>query len=104
MLTTVTNNDMSAILASGAAFVDLNAVWCGPCRMLGPVVAELAAEYDGKVDFYSVDVDENPVIAQQFGVSSIPALAILKNGKVAASSVGFKPKDQLKDWIENNIK
>ena len=103
MLTTVINNDMSAINASAAAFVDLNAVWCGPCRMLGPVVDELADEYDGKVDFYSVDVDENPVIAQQFGVSSIPALVILKNGKPVASSIGFKPKAQLKDWIDENI-
>ena len=103
MLTNVENNDLSAIAASKIAFVDMNAVWCGPCRMLGPVVDELADEYDGRVDFYSVDVDENPAIAQKFGVSSIPALFILKDGAVAAQAVGFRPKAQLKAWLDENV-
>ncbi len=102
MLNTVKNNDFSAALASSKAFVDFNATWCGPCRMVAPIVDELADEYDDKVDFYAVDVDDNPKIAADFGVSSIPTLVLLENGTEKGRIVGFRPKDALKEFIDNN--
>ncbi|MBR4225180.1 MAG: thioredoxin [Oscillospiraceae bacterium] len=101
MLNTVVNNDLGAAKTAAKAFIDFNATWCGPCRMLAPIVDELADEYDGQVEFYSVDVDENPDLAQEYGVFSIPTLVVLKDGKAAAQKVGFIPKDALKSFIDN---
>ncbi len=88
---------------SAAALVDFSATWCGPCRMLAPVLEELSESMKGKADFYNVDVDEVPELAQEFGVSSIPCLVILKNGKPVSQSVGFRPAGQIREWIEGNL-
>ena len=85
------------------AVVDFNATWCGPCRMLAPVLEDISEKYEGKVSFYSVDVDESPMLAMQFSVSSVPCLVLLKNGKYADRSVGFRPEPQLTAWIDKNI-
>lgn len=77
------------------AVVDFSAVWCGPCQMLAPVLEELSDEYAGKIDFYNVDVDENPELAQQFGIMSIPALLIFKDGEKQEMLIGFSPKSEL---------
>ncbi len=102
MLKTVINNDLSEIKASKKALIDFNATWCGPCRMLSPIVDELADEYDGTVDFYSVDVDENGDAAAEFNITNIPALVLVKDGAEAARHVGFAPKDALKGFIDQN--
>ncbi len=88
---------------SAAALVDFSATWCGPCRMLAPVLEEISDDMQGKADFYNVDVDEAPALAQEFGVSSIPCLVVMKNGKPVAQSVGFRPAGQIRDWIEGNL-
>ncbi len=88
---------------SAAALVDFSATWCGPCRMLAPVLEELSESMKGKADFYNVDVDEVPELAQEFAVSSIPCLVLLKNGKAVSESVGFRPGDQIRAWIEGNL-
>jgi thioredoxin 1 len=75
--------------------LDFWATWCGPCRMLGPVIEEIAAEYEGKIKVGKVNVDEEPVLANTFRVSSIPTVIILKDGKVVNTSVGFRPKEQI---------
>ena len=75
--------------------VDFWASWCGPCRMLAPVVAEIAEEYEGQIRVGKVNVDEEPELAGQFRVSSIPTVLIFKDGKIANASVGFRPKAQL---------
>jgi thioredoxin 1 len=72
--------------------VDFWAEWCGPCRMVGPVVDELAKEYDGKAVVGKVDVDNNPKIATEYGIMSIPALLFFKNGQVVDKQVGAVPK------------
>ena len=79
--------------------VDFWSVWCGPCKMLGPVVEELSEECDDVV-FAKVNVDENPDLASQFGIMSIPTLILFKNGEKAGVSVGYKSKDELKDFIK----
>ena len=83
--------------------VDFNATWCGPCRMLAPVLEEISEKYAGKVSFFSVDVDESPELAMQYRVSSVPCLVLLKNGKFADQSVGFRPEPQLIAWIDGNL-
>ncbi len=75
--------------------VDFWATWCGPCRMVGPVVAEIAEEYEGKVKVGKVNVDEEDELAERFGVQSIPTIILFKNGEEAARNVGFAPKAKL---------
>ncbi|MFC2033394.1 thioredoxin [Chloroflexota bacterium] len=81
--------------------VDFWATWCGPCRMVAPIVEELAGEYDGRISFGKVDVDQNSKIASQYGIMSIPSLIIFKEGKPVSNIVGFRPKDQLKKNLDD---
>ncbi len=80
--------------------VDFWAPWCGPCRMVAPVVDELSGEYDGKVGFFKVNVDDNRKIANKYGVMSIPTLIIFKNGAPVGNIVGFRPKPELKKALD----
>ena len=80
--------------------VDFNATWCGPCKMLAPVLAELEKDYAGKVKFLSLDIDEAGDIAGRYGVMSIPTLIIFKNGNEANRSMGLQPKPKVKAQIE----
>ena len=85
-------------------FVDFWAEWCGPCRMVGPVVEELAVDFDGKVKFVKVNVDEASALASKYNVFSIPTLIILNKGKVIAQQVGAGSKDMYKNMIDNALK
>lgn len=80
--------------------VDFWAPWCGPCRMVEPVVEELAEDYDGRVSFVRVNVDDNPRTAIQYGIMSIPTLMLFKEGKPVDTIIGFRPKDELKKSLE----
>ena len=85
------------------AVADFNATWCGPCRMLAPVLEGISEKYEGRVSFYSVDVDDNPALAMEYRVSSVPCLVLLKNGVFTDQSVGFRPEGQLTAWIDANL-
>lgn len=87
---------------SGLAVIDLYADWCGPCRMLAPVLAELESEYPG-VKFCKINVDDEPELARSFNVKNIPMVAFVKNNVFEDVSVGFVPKDVLKKKLEENI-
>ena len=76
--------------------VDFWATWCGPCRMIAPIVEELAKELEGKLEVCKVDVDAAPKLAERFGIQSIPTLLIFKEGKVAKQLVGYLPKPEIK--------
>ena len=75
--------------------VDFYAAWCGPCRMLAPVIEEVAEELAGKVKVCKMDVDEEPELAEEYGVFSIPTLMVFKGGKVTGASTGFIPKEEV---------
>jgi len=101
----VTDQDFqSAILdRKGVSLVDFWATWCGPCRMLAPIVEELASDYEGKAQIAKLDVDANPYTARQYGVMSIPTLIIFKDGQEVDRLVGYMPKAEiaavLDKWI-----
>jgi thioredoxin 1 len=82
--------------------VDFWAEWCGPCKMIAPSLEEIATELAGKVKVAKLNIDENPELAAQFGVRSIPTLAVFKGGQVADIKVGAAPKSSLSSWISGN--
>ncbi len=87
----------------GLAVVDFWAVWCGPCRMVAPILDQLATEYDGKVKITKLDVDANQKTAASFNVRSIPTLLFVKDGKVVDQVVGALPKAQLQTYFDKHV-
>jgi thioredoxin 1 len=83
--------------------VDFWAEWCGPCKMIGPALEELSAEYAGRVKIVKVNVDENPSSPAQMGVRGIPALFLFKDGQVVSNKIGAAPKAALKSWIDGAV-
>lgn len=103
MITKIKNDDFSPVEASDVSIVDFSAVWCGPCRMLEPVMEELSGEYSGKVKFFNADVDENGTLASKFAIMNIPAVVLLKNGKEVDRQIGFMPKELIKEWLDSKL-
>lgn len=86
---------------SGVLFVDFYADWCGPCKMLAPLVEQLDKEYEGKIKIAKINVDEESKLAMRFGVSSIPTVIIFKDGLQSGIEIGFKPIDEYKGIIDS---
>jgi thioredoxin 1 len=93
-------SDFQEKTETGTVLLDFYADWCAPCRMLGPVLEQIANENED-IKVVKVNVDENQALAGDFGVRGIPALFVLKEGKQVAQRAGFMPKDALVDWVKN---
>lgn len=94
--------ETEVLKASGLVLVDFWAEWCGPCKMIGPVLEEIATELQGQIVIAKVNVDNNPETPGKYGVRSIPTLVLFKNGQPVATKVGSVPKAALQTWIKEN--
>lgn len=95
--------DFDQVTSKGLVLVDFWAEWCGPCRMVGPVVEELARDYEGKVEFVKVNVDEANELAAKYNIFSIPTLMLIHKGQVIAQQVGAASKEAYKNMIERAL-
>nr|WP_106780248.1 thioredoxin [Lysinibacillus timonensis] len=98
----VTDQNFSEEVASGVVLVDFWATWCGPCKMIAPVLEEIDAEMSDQVKIAKLDVDNNQATAAEYQVMSIPTLILFKDGEPVAKTVGFQPKEALVEFINNN--
>ena len=103
IILTKENFENEVLNFSGKVLVDFWTIWCGPCKMLAPVIEELAEDFYGKAVIGKVDVDENENLARRFGIMSIPTVLIFKNGEIVDKHVGFRQKTQLAEAINSAL-
>jgi thioredoxin 1 len=100
---TDSNFDAEVMKSDKVSLVDFWAEWCGPCRMIGPSVEQLATEYDGKAKIGKLNVDENPNVSMQFGIRNIPAILFIKNGEVVDKQIGAAPKSVIEAKLKLHL-
>lgn len=95
--------DKDVLKAEGLVLVDFWAEWCGPCKMIAPILDEIATEFEGRLTIAKLNIDENPGTAPKYGIRGIPTLLLFKGGEVAATKVGALSKSQLKEFLTANL-
>ncbi|WP_343052879.1 thioredoxin [Catenisphaera adipataccumulans] len=99
----VNQDEFNKLMKEDAVLVDFFATWCGPCKMLSPLLESMASEYEGRCQFVKVDVDQEPDLAGQFGIMAVPTVILFKNGKQAASFAGYQAKPQVQQWLDSHL-
>ncbi|SEQ83158.1 thioredoxin [Piscibacillus halophilus] len=97
-----TDQTFNEEVSDGLVLVDFWAAWCGPCKMIAPVLEELDSEMNDQIKIVKLDVDENQETAQKFGVMSIPTLILFKDGEKVDQAMGFQPKDALQEFVQKH--
>jgi thioredoxin 1 len=97
------NFEEKVLNADGPVLVDFWAEWCGPCKMIAPILGEIASEYQGRLQIAKLNIDENPATPPRYGIRGIPTLMLFKNGNVEATKVGAVSKSQLSAFLDSNI-
>ena len=100
LVITSANFEKEVLESDIPVLLDFWATWCGPCRMLGPVIAEIAEEYEGKIKVGKINVDEEGELANEFRVNSIPFVVLMKNGEIVKTSIGYKPKSEIEALLK----
>ncbi len=103
MVKKISQEEFKQVVDDNIAVIDFSAEWCGPCKMLAPIMEEISEELGDSVSFYNIDVDQNMDIAQQYNIVSIPALIVLKKGEKVDMQVGFQPKDGVIQFIKKHM-
>ena len=103
MVKVISEAEYGQVQACPLAVLDFSATWCGPCKMIAPILEKLSEEMKGKVGFFKTDVDASPGLAARFGIQNIPTLVILKNGEEAGREMGFKPEPLLRSILEGYL-
>ncbi|SPT62217.1 Thioredoxin [Aerococcus viridans] len=103
MTVKVTDSTLASEVQDGITLVDFWAPWCGPCKMLGPVLEELAAEFAPKIKIAKLNIDENNITASQLGIMSIPTMVLYKDGQPVEKIVGYQPKEVLKAYLMEKV-
>lgn len=103
MVKKISQEEFEQVKNDDIAVIDFSAEWCGPCKMLAPVMDEVSEELGDSVSFYNIDVDQNMDIAQQYRIVSIPALLVLKKGEKVDMQIGFQPKDGVVEFIKKHL-
>lgn len=104
MVTKINEQEFQTIaMQDDVAVVDFSATWCGPCKMLAPVLEDVSEKLNGKVKFYNVDVDDAPELAAAYRVNSVPCVVLMKKGAFVDQSIGFKPAPMITGWIESHL-
>lgn len=103
MAKTITDSKFQELIDNSTkpVLIDFWADWCGPCRMLGPILEEISKEYEGKLEVVKLNIDENPETPTKLGVRSIPTLMLFNNGKLMSTKVGASPKSNIIEWIDS---
>lgn len=103
MVKKISQEEFEQVKNDDIAVIDFSAEWCGPCKMLAPVMEDVSEELGDSVSFYNIDVDQNMDIAQQYRIVSIPALLVLKKGEKVDMQIGFQPKDGVVEFIKKHL-
>lgn len=99
----INQNNFAEKTAQGVVLVDFFATWCGPCKMIAPVLEQLANKYEGKASIYKVDIDESMALASQYGIQAVPTMILFKDGKPVQTHVGFAGAPQIEELINRHL-